>query len=141
MTALRIYFSERLHSLDRPNCLYVASKIRRGLGKVVASSHQLICQSYRDAIFSDYLCILLCNIAIWSNLQNWSCPDSVDTFSPIRLGVHNGIYKPPYPAEFRQKMVDLVRSRRTPEQLAKEYEPGTLSIRNLVAKADGIERC
>ena len=29
----------------------------------------------------------------------------------------------PYAAEFRQQMVELVRSGRTPEQLAQEYEP------------------
>jgi transposase len=44
----------------------------------------------------------------------------------------------PYPEEFRQKMVELVRSGRSPKDLAKEYEPSALSIRYWVAKADGV---
>ena len=44
----------------------------------------------------------------------------------------------PYPEEFRQKMVELVRSGRKPEDLAKEYEPSALSIRYWVSKADGV---
>ena len=45
--------------------------------------------------------------------------------------------RPPYSPEFRQKMVELVRSGRTPEELAKEFEPSSISIRNWVAKAEG----
>ena len=46
--------------------------------------------------------------------------------------------RPPYSPEFRQKIVDLVRAGRTPEELAKEFEPHIQSIRNWVAQA-GIE--
>jgi transposase len=42
----------------------------------------------------------------------------------------------PYPAEFRQEMVRLVRSGRGPEELAKQYEPSAQAIRNWVAQAD-----
>ena len=45
--------------------------------------------------------------------------------------------RPPYPPEFRQKMVDLVRSGRSPEQLEKEFEPTAISIRSWVRKANG----
>ena len=45
--------------------------------------------------------------------------------------------RPPYSPEFRQKMVDLVRSGRTPEELAKEFEPSSISIRNWVSRAEG----
>ncbi len=45
----------------------------------------------------------------------------------------------PYPAEFRQQMVELVRSRRSPDQLAREFEPSSQSIRNWVAQADRDE--
>lgn len=45
----------------------------------------------------------------------------------------------PYPAEFRQKMVDLVRSGRSPEELAEEFEPSSISIREWVKKADEAE--
>lgn len=43
----------------------------------------------------------------------------------------------PYPPEFRQKMVDLVRSGRSPEDLKNELEPSAINIRNWVAKANG----
>ena len=42
----------------------------------------------------------------------------------------------PYPAEFRQEMVGLVRSGRTPEALSREFEPSAESIRNWVRQAD-----
>ena len=44
--------------------------------------------------------------------------------------------RPPYPAVFRQQMVDLVRSGRTPEELTREFEPSAQAIRNWVAQAD-----
>jgi len=44
--------------------------------------------------------------------------------------------KPPYPAEYRARLVDLVRSGRTPEELAREFEPSAESIRNWVKQAD-----
>lgn len=42
----------------------------------------------------------------------------------------------PYPAEFRQQMVELVRGGRTPEELSREFEPTAQSIHNWVAQAD-----
>jgi len=48
--------------------------------------------------------------------------------------------RPPYPPEFRQKIVDLVRSGRTPEELAREFEPTSQSIRNWIAQA-GVDEC
>lgn len=42
----------------------------------------------------------------------------------------------PYPPEFRQQMVELVRSGRTPEELAREFEPSPQTIRNWVAQLD-----
>ena len=44
--------------------------------------------------------------------------------------------KPPYGAEYRAQMVELVRSGKTPEALAKEYEPSAQAIRNWVRQAD-----
>jgi len=41
-----------------------------------------------------------------------------------------------YPSEFRARMVDLVRSGRSPSDLAKEFEPSDQTIRNWVARAD-----
>ena len=51
--------------------------------------------------------------------------------------------RPPYAPEFRQQMVELVRSGRSPNQLAREFEPSSQSIRNWVAQADRDEgrRC
>ncbi len=45
-------------------------------------------------------------------------------------------YRPPYPPELRRQLVALVRSGRSPESLAEEYEPGAESIRNWVRQAD-----
>ena len=46
---------------------------------------------------------------------------------------------PPYPPEFRRRMVELVRAGRKPEALAKEFEPTAQSIHNWVAQADRDE--
>jgi len=46
--------------------------------------------------------------------------------------------RPPYPPEFRQRMIELVRSGKTPKELAREFEPTSQSIRNWLAQA-GIE--
>jgi transposase len=45
----------------------------------------------------------------------------------------------PYPEEFKKKMVALVRQGRTPEQLAKQFEPSGQAIRNWVAQSDRDE--
>jgi transposase len=42
----------------------------------------------------------------------------------------------PYPAEFRQQMVALVRAGRTPEELSREFEPTAQAIRNWVRQSD-----
>ena len=42
---------------------------------------------------------------------------------------------PPYTPEFRRQMIELVRSGRSPESLAKEFEPTAQAIRNWVAQA------
>ena len=47
--------------------------------------------------------------------------------------------RPPYPPEFRQELVQLVRSGRTPEDLSKQYEPSAQAIRNWVTQADRDE--
>ena len=44
-----------------------------------------------------------------------------------------------YAPEFRRQMVDLVRAGRSPEELAKEFEPTSKSIRDWVAQADRDE--
>jgi len=50
-----------------------------------------------------------------------------------------GKTRKPYPPEFRQQMVELVRAGRTPESLAREFEPTAESIRNWVRQADRDE--
>jgi len=47
-----------------------------------------------------------------------------------------GKTKKPYPPGFRQQMVELARAGRTPESLAREFEPTAESIRNWVKQAD-----
>ena len=44
--------------------------------------------------------------------------------------------RPAYPAEFRRQMVELVRAGRSPDELAKEFEPSGQSIREWVRRAD-----
>jgi len=53
-----------------------------------------------------------------------------------------GRTRKPYPAEFREQMIALVRAGRTPEELAREFEPSGQTIRNWVeqAAADRGER-
>jgi transposase len=45
----------------------------------------------------------------------------------------------PYAPEFRRQMIELVRAGRDPEDLAREFEPTSQSIRNWVAQADRSE--
>jgi transposase len=47
--------------------------------------------------------------------------------------------RPPYSAEFRHRMVELVRAGRTPEELAQKFEPSAGAIRNWVRQADRDE--
>ena len=44
-----------------------------------------------------------------------------------------------YPREFRRQMVELLRSGRTPQELAREYEPSAGAIRNWVAQDERDE--
>lgn len=44
--------------------------------------------------------------------------------------------RPPYPKEFREKMVELVRAGHTPYELAKRFEPSDVTIRSWVKQAD-----
>ena len=47
---------------------------------------------------------------------------------------------PPYPEEFRRRMIELVRAGRSPQQLAKEFEPSAQAIPNWVKQADLDQR-
>ncbi len=44
--------------------------------------------------------------------------------------------RPPYPPEYRQQLVDLVRGGRKPEDLSREFEPSAQSIWNWVRQAE-----
>jgi transposase len=44
--------------------------------------------------------------------------------------------RPPYPPEYRRKIVALVRAGRNPHELASEFECPAQTIRNWVAQAD-----
>ncbi len=69
--------------------------------------------------------------------QAWSCPTFVDTLG-VRRNEEATMPKThrPYAPEFRQQMVELVQSGRTPEELALEYEPSAGAIRNWVAQQE-----
>jgi len=43
---------------------------------------------------------------------------------------------PTYPPELRRRLVELVRSGRSPEELARKFEPSAQTIRNWVRQAD-----
>lgn len=45
-------------------------------------------------------------------------------------------FRVPYPSEFRRQMVELVRSGRTPQDLAREFEPSAQSIAYWVRQAE-----
>ena len=44
--------------------------------------------------------------------------------------------RPPYPPEFRRQMLEFVRAGRSPDDLAKEYEPTAQTIRNWMSQDD-----
>ena len=44
--------------------------------------------------------------------------------------------RPPYPLEFRNQIIALVRAGRTPAELAEEFEPTAQTISNWIAQAD-----
>lgn len=45
-------------------------------------------------------------------------------------------YRPAYPPEFRQQIVELYRAGRSPAELAREFEPTEQTIRTWIDKAD-----
>ena len=47
--------------------------------------------------------------------------------------------KPPYPAEFRQQIIELARAGRMPAELSREFGPSAQSIANWIAQ-DGRDR-
>ena len=49
--------------------------------------------------------------------------------------------RPPYTPEFRRQMVELVRAGRSPDELAREFEPTAQSIRNWVAQFERDAGC
>lgn len=46
--------------------------------------------------------------------------------------------RPPYPPEFREQMVALVRAGRSPEELSREFEPSAQSISNGWRRSTGM---
>jgi transposase len=47
-----------------------------------------------------------------------------------------GKTRPPYPAEYRRRMLDLVRSGRTPESLEREFGLSAQTVRNWARQSD-----
>jgi len=45
----------------------------------------------------------------------------------------------PYSPEFKQRIIELVRKGRTPEELGRQFEPSAQAIRNWVRQADRDE--
>ena len=44
--------------------------------------------------------------------------------------------RPPYSPEYRQQVVELVKTGRTPEELSREFEPTAQTIHNWVKQSD-----
>jgi transposase len=44
--------------------------------------------------------------------------------------------RPPYPPQLRARLVELVRTGRTPEELGRQFEPSAQTIRNWLRQAD-----
>jgi len=42
----------------------------------------------------------------------------------------------PYPPEFRQQIIEMARAGRSPNDLAREFEPSAQAIRNWIKQAD-----
>ena len=53
-----------------------------------------------------------------------------------KRGKGSGKTRSPYAPEFRRRIVELVRSGRKPESLAREFEPTSQTIRNWLRQAD-----
>ncbi len=69
--------------------------------------------------------------------KNWDHPGSVDTDDAFARGVRLcPSHAPPYSPKLRRQLVELVRAGRDPEELAREFEPTSQSIRNWVLQAD-----
>ena len=57
--------------------------------------------------------------------------------------------RPPYAPQFRRQMIELVQAGRTPQELAREFEPSAQALRHWVAqgerdegrRADRAEHC
>ena len=44
--------------------------------------------------------------------------------------------RPPYPPQFRARLIELARTGRTPEELGRQFEPSAQTIRNWLRQAD-----
>jgi transposase len=44
--------------------------------------------------------------------------------------------RPPYPPQFRARLIELARAGRTPEELGRQFEPSAQTIRNWLRQAD-----
>lgn len=64
-------------------------------------------------------------------------PSAWGDWSP-QGGVHRAENPPTYPPDFRRRIVELVRSGRTPDDLVKEYEPSAQTIRTW-ARQDRVD--
>src|ERR1700680_1669727 len=60
----------------------------------------------------------------------------VDTYSLEQEVFIMQRHRPPYPAEFRAQMIELVHAGRKPEELSKEFETTAQTIYNWVAQAE-----
>lgn len=74
--------------------------------------------------------ILLYRPFVLAKKARWSWPGSVDTSFFVFKESQMSKVRAPYPAEFRQQMVELVRAGRSPAQLSREFGVTAQSITN-----------
>jgi transposase-like protein len=81
----------------------------------------------------------LYGLSHWS----WSCPHLTDTL--LFLQKESKVSKPhtpkpPYSAQFREQMIELVRAGRAPSELVKEFGCHATSIHNWLRQADELRK-
>src|SRR5260370_39357786 len=69
-------------------------------------------------------------------LEKGSCPGFVDTGTFVLEESTMSKTRRAYAPEFRRQMVELVQAGRSPEELAREFEPSAQSIRNWPAQSE-----
>ena len=72
----------------------------------------------------------------FDGLEEWSGPGTVDSSKLGKKEMNMPRTRTPYSLEFRQQILELLRTGRTPSELAREFEPSGETIRQWVKQAE-----